>query len=82
MDVMEYIVQEALIVIPVLNSIGFLLKKRIVDDWIIPFVLLPIGIILCGVILQSVLDGIIQGVLVTGTSVFLHQLQLQYKKQF
>ena len=82
MDVLSYIVDDALIVIPVLNAIGYILKPRLCEDWTIPFILLPIGIILCLFIMPDFVDGIIQGVLTTGASVFVHQLVSQYKKQY
>lgn len=78
MDLMDYIVSDAYILIPVLYVIGMLLKKIPgIKDWLIPWVLLGLGMI-GGFFLSGMkLGGILQGVLVTGATVFANQLYKQ-----
>ena len=78
MDLMDYIVSEAYILIPVLYVIGMLLKKiPNIKDWLIPWILLGLGMI-GGFFLSGMqLSGILQGVLVTGVTVFANQLYKQ-----
>ena len=81
MDILNYIVENALILIPVLIIMGSIIKHiDIISDKYIPLILLPMGIVgamsLCG----WTIDGIIQGVLVTGAAVYGNQLVKQLKK--
>lgn len=74
MDIMKYIAEQALILIPVLYVVGRFLKTSNLNDKYIPWVLLVLGVIgsigLTGVSINS----IIQGVLVTGATVYTNQL--------
>ncbi|GEM_PF-2666677 len=82
MEFLVYITENALVVIPILSIIGIMFKenKKIKDKYI-PFLLLPIGILLSMGLRQSISsDAIVQGVLVTATSVYLHQLVKQIRK--
>ena len=46
MNVMDYIVSEAYILIPVLYVIGLFLKKiPMIPDWLIPWILLGLGML-------------------------------------
>jgi hypothetical protein len=75
MDFISFVVDDALILIPVLMILGKIIKHTpIIRDWIIPYLLLGAGIILTGLLLGFSLASFIQGVLVTGASVFGHQL--------
>ncbi len=78
MDLMSYIVNESYILIPVLYVIGLFLKKLPdIKDWLIPWILLGLGMI-GGFFLSGMqLSGILQGVLVTGVTVFANQLYKQ-----
>ncbi|MCD7827315.1 MAG: phage holin family protein [Clostridiales bacterium] len=82
MNILNYIVDNALILIPVLIVIGQIVKsvEKIPDKWI-PLILLPIGILGGGALVGWNADGIIQGVLVTGAAVYGNQLAKQLKKQ-
>lgn len=82
MDFLSYITENALIIIPVLYIIGMILKgTEKVKDKYIPLILLPIGIALSmGIAGGITADAIIQGVLVTGASVYANQLVKQIKK--
>jgi len=74
-EIIQYIVSEALVLMPVLFIIGLLLKNTPkVPDWTIPWVLLVLGVASGIVIVGDVLQGAIQGVLVTGSTVLAHQL--------
>lgn len=72
---MDYIVDEALIVIPALFIIGFFLKNSpLIPNWVIPWILLCIGIISSFFIVGFNIYGFLQGVLVTGAAVLTNKL--------
>lgn len=78
---MEYITENGLILVPVLNIIGLMIKNTDkIPNKYIPFILLPFGIMgavgLMGLSVQSV----IQGIMVTGTAVYGNQIVKQIKK--
>ena len=78
----QYITENALILIPVLNIIGVILKdtKKIPDKYI-PLILLGFGILGAVAIMGLSADGIVQGVLVTGTAVYGNQVIKQLNKK-
>ena len=81
MEILSYITENALVLIPVLLIIGQIIKniEAIPDKWI-PLILLPIGIggaLLCG---GLSVDSAIQGVLVTGAAVYGNQIVKQLGK--
>lgn len=74
----EYLVDEALIIIPVLFILGKMIKETPrFYDWIIPYVLLVIGITVSFFMLGFNVDAFIQGVLVSGAAVFGNELKKQ-----
>lgn len=74
MDIMTYIIDNCLIVIPALYIVGVIIKAiPKIPDWIIPFVLLAIGEAACIGIMGASVDAAIQGVLVTGAAVLVNQ---------
>ena len=76
----EYIIEQALIIIPVLLILGAIIKATPkVKDWIIPYVLLVLGVAFTIALLGINVDAVIQGVLVSGAAVFGHQLYAQAK---
>ena len=78
MNVMDYIVSEAYILIPVLYVIGAFLKKiPNIADWLIPWILLGVGVLGGFFLADMSVHGILQGVLVTGATVFANQLYVQ-----
>ncbi|SDZ63220.1 Phage holin family Hol44, holin superfamily V [Evansella caseinilytica] len=80
MDIINFIMEEALILIPVLMILGKIIKNTPrVKNWTIPYILLVIGVALTSLILGFGIESFIQGVLVTGTAVFGHQLIKQAK---
>ena len=82
MDLIQYVTENALVLIPVLYVIGSILKgiEKIKDKYI-PIILLPMGIALAIAIGGVSVDAVIQGILVTGTTVYGNQLIKQISKQ-
>lgn len=82
MDIIGYIVDNALILIPALIVVGAIIKQveAIPDKWI-PLILLPLGI--AGALALGGLsaDSVIQGILVTGAAVYGNQLVKQLGKK-
>jgi len=81
MDFINYITENALILIPVPYIIGMILKgiERIKDKYI-PLILLPIGIGIAMALMGININAIIQGILVVGVSVYTNQLVKQINK--
>ncbi|MGI5848844.1 MAG: phage holin family protein [Christensenellales bacterium] len=82
MNVFDYIISEAYILIPVLYVIGLFLKKTPhIADWLIPWILLGLGIVGGFFLADMKLSGILQGILVTGVTVFANQIYIQTIKK-
>lgn len=78
----EYVVQQALIIIPVLLVIGKIIKETpTVKDWLIPYMLLAFGVVFAVALIGFSVDAVIQGVLVSGAAVFGNQLFKQATEQ-
>lgn len=78
MNIINYIMDEALVLVPVLLIIGKIVKDTPnIKNWMIPYILLVIGTVLAGLMMGFSLNSFIQGVLVTGTAVFSHQIVKQ-----
>lgn len=77
----QYITENALILIPVLNIIGVILKdtKKIPDKYI-PLILLGFGILGAVAVMGLSPEGVVQGILVTGTAVYGNQVVKQLNK--
>lgn len=82
----QYILPDVMIIIPVLIIIGMMLKKaEYIKDWLIPILLAVVGVLLAVVTIgardnystESIVTGIIQGILATGMAVYGHQLYVQ-----
>lgn len=81
MEFMEYITENALILIPVLYIIGTFLKGlEIINDKYIPLILMAFSIGFSIAILGLRVDSVIQGILIAGTTVLTNQLIKQSKK--
>ena len=77
-DVAQFIVKDAYILIPVLYVIGLLLKRTPkVADWLIPWILLGLGMAGGFFLSDMHFKGLLQGVLITGVTVFSNQLYKQ-----
>ncbi|OYQ67923.1 phage holin family protein [Aerococcus sp. 1KP-2016] len=82
MDILNYVVQEGLVMIPVLFIIGEIIKgtELLGNKWI-PLVLLVISIGLTPLVLGTyTANNIVQAVLVAGVTVFGNQLIKQSSK--
>lgn len=84
MDFQSFLIDKMLILVPVLYIIGMMIKSTPkVNDWEIPWILLVLGV--GGAVALSftagipIVEAIIQGILVTGVTVFTNQLIVQTK---
>ena len=81
MDFMNFIIEKCLILIPALYIIGCILKKaEFIKDKYIPIILLPLGILGTIAINGISMESTIQGILVTGATVYSNQVCKQIKK--
>ena len=79
---MNYIVDNCLILIPVLYIVATILKNlEFIKDKYIPLILLPIGVALAIVIKGIDVNSVIQGILVTGVTVYGNQIFKQINKE-
>lgn len=78
---MQYITEHALILIPVLNILGMIIKgfPKIPDKYI-PVILLFFGITGAVAVMGFNAQAVIQGILITGTAVYGNQVVKQLKK--
>lgn len=90
MDFTQYIKPEMLVLVPVLWLIGAALKKTPkMSDWLIPYILGGLGIVLAGIWVAaaegvtpvSLFTAFTQGILVAGASVWGNQLVKQAGKK-
>lgn len=78
MDIINYIVDNALVLIPALIIIGFIIKQiEVIPNKFIPLILLVFGVGGALGLVGLSIDGIIQGVLVTGAAVYGNQIVKQ-----
>ena len=76
----DFIVEDGLVLIPVLYIIGEIIKQTLLikDKWI-PLLILFFGVIFSILLLNdTMINNIIQGILITGATVFVDQLKKQY----
>ena len=75
MDILSYIMDNKLILIPVLYIINYIIKKTmVIPDKFLPLLLLAIGIILSVLMGGDIVNNIVQGILVTGATVLTEQI--------
>lgn len=75
----EFLIEEALIVVPVLLILGVIFKNTPkFKDWLIPYALLVLGIVFAVALIGFNVQAILQGVLIAGAAVFSNQLYKQY----
>ena len=82
MDILNYVVQEGLVMIPVLYIIGEIVKgtELLSNKWI-PLVVLVISVAFTPLVLGTyTADNIVQAVLVAGVTVFGNELIKQSSK--
>ena len=82
MEIFEFILDNRIILIPVLIIIGWFIKNtRIIPDKYIPLILLLVSILLSlWVEMGITVQAVIQGILVAGAAVLGHQIQKQLQK--
>lgn len=81
MDIAKYITENALILIPALYVLGAILKNTDnIKNKYIPLILLPLGIMGAIGIIGMNMEAVIQGILVTGATVYADQLIKQVGK--
>jgi len=80
-DIWGYISQGAYILVPVLLIIGQVLKKTPkIPDWLIPYVLIFLGVPAAMAMLGWTIENALQGVLVAGGAVLINQAKKQADK--
>jgi len=81
MDFVNYVIEQALVLIPALYVLGMIIKHtQFVKDKYIPVILLAVGIAGAIALLGVTVEAVIQGILVTGVAVFTNQLIKQASK--
>ena len=81
MEILSYITENALILVPVLLIIGAIIKGvEVIPNKFIPLLLLPFGIVGAMALGGWTIDSAIQGVLVAGAAVYGDQIVKQLKK--
>lgn len=77
----KYLFEQSLILIPVLNILGLIIKQlKDINDKYIPVILLCFGLLSSFLINGINSQAAIQGVLVTGAAVYGNQLIRQFNK--
>lgn len=81
MEALTYILEKGLILIPVLNILGTLIKgmEKIPDKYI-PLILLVFGVLGAFGLMGLSVDAAVQGVLITGAAVYGNQIVKQLKQ--
>jgi hypothetical protein len=81
MEIINYIMDNALVIIPALWILGTIIKAiPFIPNWAIPLILLVAGVPAAMAIIGWNVDGAIQGVLVTGAAVYGNQIVKQISK--
>lgn len=82
MEFAQYITQNALILIPILYVLGTIIKgTEKINNKYIPIILLGGGILGAIGIMGISVNSVVQGILVTGATVYTDQLIKQSKKE-
>lgn len=81
MNLYDYIIGNAVILIPALIVLGQIIKVTPIQNKWIPLILLPFGIVGTMAIVGWTVEGAIQGVLVTGAAVYGNQIYKQLQKE-
>lgn len=80
MEILNYITENALVLVPVLLIIGQIVKNiKVVPDKFIPLILLPFGVVGAMALGGWTVQSAIQGVLVTGCAVYGNQIYKQLR---
>ncbi|MFC6331462.1 phage holin family protein [Paenibacillus septentrionalis] len=80
--VKQYVEPEMLILIPILLFFGWMMKKTpSIPNWVIPYVNTVVAIAGGIALVETVVDGIIQGILVSALSTLSYNMYNQWKKK-
>lgn len=80
MEILSYITENALILVPVLLILGQIIKNiKVIPDKFIPLILLPFGVVGAMALGGWTVQSAIQGILVTGCAVYGNQIYKQLK---
>ena len=75
MEILKYITENALVLIPALFVLGEIIKGiKVIENRWIPLILLPVGVVGAMALGGWSVDSAIQGVLVTGVTVYGDQI--------
>lgn len=80
MDFTSYIMDKALILIPFLWVLGYIIKQSLINNKYIPLILLVIAVAISNAMLGLSVESTIQGVLVAGATILADQLPRQLGK--
>lgn len=81
MDILSYVMDNKLVLIPVIYIISYIIKQTmIVSEKFIPLILLAVGVVL-SILMggDSIINNVVQGILVTGASVLTEEIVVQTK---
>ena len=82
MEFVKYIIENALILVPALYIVGLIIKgTEKISDKFIPVILLVVGVAGAVALLGFNINAVIQGILVTGATVYTNQLIKQVNKE-
>lgn len=82
MELLTYILEKGLVLIPALNILGLLIKEiEKIPDKYIPLILLVFGVLGAFGLMGFSVDAAVQGVLITGAAVYGNQLVKQFKTE-
>jgi hypothetical protein len=77
-DLMQFLNQNYLTLVPVLWILGFALKRTpFIPDWSIIWVLVAVSIVAGGLVYGFSSEAIINGIIAAGVAVFGHQMKKQ-----
>lgn len=81
MAILQYILDKMLILVPILNILGMIIKEiDKIPDRYIPLLLLVFGV-LGAIALGGVsADSVVQGILITGAAVYGNQIVKQFRQ--
>lgn len=81
MSILQYILDKMLILIPILNILGMIIKEiDKIPDRYIPLLLLVFGMLGAIALGGASVDSVVQGILITGAAVYGNQIVKQFRK--
>lgn len=81
-NLLDYIKEQAFILIPVLYVLGLMLKSnKKIQDWVIPWILTICSIVGAILLMGLNINAVIQGILCVGVAVYGNQLVKQTTKK-